>query len=158
MSFCFEPPRPMGQSEEGLDVLQKISYKWGTQLYYRKGAHAQVYAILKNTTRKGRLTNINKNLNWADLSKINVTDEEVQNDWETAREILCKIPRSPIFYKNEKTRLENEIAGTFLKFIYKFSRFYSLIIKIKIPYKRHPYPRNPGQKDSGCRESKTRIR
>ena len=106
-------------------------------MYYRKGAHAQVYAILKNTTKKGRLTNINKNFEWTELSKINVNNDEVQNDWEIAREILCKIPRSPVFYKNVKNRLEIEIAGKCLKIFLSKSHqklkifFEKFIFKIK---------------------------
>ena len=113
-------PRAPGQSEESLDVLQKITYKWGLQIYYNRGRVDQIYFILKTTCNKGRLTSPKKAFKIEELSLINVEDDSIQNDWEIAREILCKTNRSPKFYEIMKTRLEIELAGNVFEILPQF--------------------------------------
>ena len=111
-------PRKSGQSEESLDVLQKITKKWGYQMYANQGRTDLIYFILNQTSNKGRLTAPKKAFNMTELCQVNVEDDDVQNDWEIAREILCKIARSPKFYENEKIRLINEMAGNVKNFYF----------------------------------------
>ena len=109
-------------------VLEKISHKWQLMMFYGEGSHDQIRIILKGTTKGRPIRKCTKKFNFSDLENLNVSNPEIQSDWEIIREILCKITRPLENYNEILTKIEIETAGKVIKInlSYNFFLFFRL--------------------------------
>ena len=105
----------IGQCPEGIALLEKITQKWSCQIYCGKGAVEDIQHIFKNTTN-GRTFKLKREFDIEKLRSVNVSDPEIQGEWELVREVLGNVLHNAEFYEEKLKKVDSEIEVGILKF------------------------------------------